>query len=215
MHITDLSRWAKEWLMEQLQQLDDYFFNTPGNELPRQGDTKTTRILKMADRTVFSLLRGGPRRHPTISTGNPVKDWLHMLDCRVARFVNRMLIVHVFNGRGIQTKSGLRVRSRSERRIAEMFDGLGLTYRYEDPLAVGGIVLHPDFHLPNERVFVEFWGMMDIPRYAREKKRRTNIYKEHGIKVISLFPRDLDNLKKKFAEKFQKATGKPLPGVST
>ena len=72
---------------------------------------------------------------------------------------------------------GLRVRSKSEALLADMYDSYGIPMKYECPLKLKNRrVIHPDFKLlliAERKVFIhEHLGMMDDPTYATRALRR-------------------------------------------
>ncbi|HWH79972.1 MAG TPA: hypothetical protein VNT76_21470 [Candidatus Binatus sp.] len=120
------------------------------------------------------------------------------------------------------TKLGVEVRSRAEQRIAEYFDKIGLRYEYERELKAGiwiftEKVSSPDFYLPDYDVYVEYWGMLNVDsnydrsKYTRAMKYKMARYHELGIKFISIYPDNLNNLDWIFRKKFKKVTGIDLP----
>jgi hypothetical protein len=120
------------------------------------------------------------------------------------------------------TKLGVEVRSRSEQRIAEYFDEIGLRYEYEREIETGiwiftEKVSSPDFYLPDYDVYVEYWGMLDVDddddrlSYTRAMKYKMARYHELGIKFISIYPRNMRNLDWTFRKKFKELTGRELP----
>lgn len=71
----------------------------------------------------------------------------------------------------IITERGERVRSKSEKIIADKLYMLGVPYRYEYPLTLeGGIRMYPDFTIlrmpEREEVYLEHFGMMDDIDYV-------------------------------------------------
>ena len=68
------------------------------------------------------------------------------------------------------TKRGEKVRSKSERMIADILFDEGIPYKYECPLIVGGHTLHPDFTILDIRsrkeIYWEHFGMVDNEKYA-------------------------------------------------
>ena len=84
------------------------------------------------------------------------------------------------------TERGERVRSKSEKIIADMLAFRGVPYRYEYPLKIRGWgVFYPDFYALNVRTREEFilehFGMMDNPEYLRKFMKKTRIYEKNGI----------------------------------
>ena len=83
------------------------------------------------------------------------------------------------------TMRGERVRSKSEMIIADRLYANGIPYRYECPLKVGNMVIHPDFSMlrvsDGKVIYHEHCGMMDDPGYADEMVSRVNAYNQAGI----------------------------------
>lgn len=87
---------------------------------------------------------------------------------------------------GIVTNKGERVRSKSEKMIADRLTQLGIPYRYEAKLVLkDGTVIHPDFTLLDMRrrceVYLEHWGRMDDADYAENAVKRMRLYERNGI----------------------------------
>lgn len=93
------------------------------------------------------------------------------------------------------TNKGERVRSKSEKIIADHFERRGILYRYEKPLylMVDGQKkpFYPDFTVMNKRtakiIYVEHFGMMDDSVYYNATLRKLDIYEKNDI----LLGRDL------------------------
>jgi len=84
---------------------------------------------------------------------------------------------------------GERVRSKSEKIIADHYLKLGIPYRYECPLKLkdGGRtrIIHPDFAVLNVRsrkaYYHEHFGKMDDPDYIRTSLRRLELYIKNDL----------------------------------
>ncbi|MBR6537384.1 MAG: hypothetical protein IKT67_09315 [Lachnospiraceae bacterium] len=93
----------------------------------------------------------------------------------------------------ILTERGERVRSKSEKIIADKLYSLGIPYRYEYPLMLaGGVKVYPDFtilRMPmREEVYLEHFGMMDDPEYADTALYKLGTYEKNGIYLgVNLF----------------------------
>jgi len=93
----------------------------------------------------------------------------------------------------IITERGERVRSKSEKIIADKLFALGIPYRYEYPLTLSGEVkLYPDFtilKLPErEEVYLEHFGMMDDMEYVDSVLYKLNTYEKNKIYLgVNLF----------------------------
>ena len=86
----------------------------------------------------------------------------------------------------IYTKKGERVRSKSEKILADTFYALGIEYKYECPIKLNGYgVVYPDFTFLRKRdgkeVYWEHDGKMDDPKYAEKAIRKINSYIANDI----------------------------------
>lgn len=86
----------------------------------------------------------------------------------------------------ILTEKGERVRSKSEKIIADKLYSLGIPYRYEYPLVLeNGVRVYPDFtilRMPmREEAYLEHFGMMDDPEYVETALYKMNTYEKNGI----------------------------------
>ncbi|MBR5597884.1 MAG: hypothetical protein IKW30_10810 [Lachnospiraceae bacterium] len=86
----------------------------------------------------------------------------------------------------IMTERGERVRSKSEKIIADKLYMLEIPYRYEYPIIMdGNIRVYPDFtilKMPERReVYLEHFGMMDDIDYVNTAIFKLNSYERNGI----------------------------------
>lgn len=86
----------------------------------------------------------------------------------------------------IFTERGERVRSKSEKMIADKLLMLGVPYKYEHPLYLSEVgIVYPDFTLldikKREEVLLEHFGMMDNTNYCENAIRKINIYQKNGF----------------------------------
>ncbi len=202
-------------LRRALDRIDDAMLNTPGVEFSRvnTGNWALDRLYAM-DRAVFSFVRSGPKKLPMARrTGRPFTDLCNRLEYNFRKWMYNALTRYFYDDRSVMTRHGRRVRSKSEAMVADMLDDYGLTVRYEDPITLGGFKLHPDFYLPQVGCYVEYWGMAGDDEYNEIMKVKRRRYKNHGIKVIDLFPSDKDDLAGNFARKYKKCVGKELESL--
>lgn len=93
----------------------------------------------------------------------------------------------------IITERGERVRSKSEKIIADKLFALGIPYRYEYPLELAEkIRVYPDFTIlrmpAREEVYLEHLGMMDDMDYVGTALYKLNTYEKNGIYLgVNLF----------------------------
>lgn len=52
----------------------------------------------------------------------------------------------------------------------------GIVHAYERKLPIEED-LYCDFYLPTGKVYIEFWGLEDDPKYAHRKKIKQDLYK--------------------------------------
>ena len=86
----------------------------------------------------------------------------------------------------IYTKKGERVRSKSEKLIADTLYELGIEYKYECPIRLRGYgVVYPDFTVlsckTGKEIYWEHDGRMDDPQYAEKSVKKINSYIDNGI----------------------------------
>ena len=86
----------------------------------------------------------------------------------------------------ILTQQGERVRSKSEKILADYFYQKNIPYKYEKPLNLKGFgMVYPDFTFLSRKteheIYWEHDGKMDDPVYARNAVRKIQAYEENGI----------------------------------
>lgn len=112
----------------------------------------------------------------------------------------------------IETKKGIFVRSKYEKRFAEFLDFHNIRNIYEKPLVLSnGDLVHPDFYLPEYDCYVEIWGMSGVGSYDWKRGYKRARYHEDNIKIIELWPNDWKNFKWLFKKKFEEILGIPFP----
>ena len=84
------------------------------------------------------------------------------------------------------TEKGEKVRSKSEKIIADLMYQMGIPYRYEYPLYTKGYgTIYPDFMIlvmsTRKEVYLEFFGMMDKPEYCENALQRIQELARNGI----------------------------------
>ncbi len=86
----------------------------------------------------------------------------------------------------IMTENGERVRSKSEKIIADYLYRNKIKYKYEKPLFLKGIgTIYPDFTFfsrkEGKEIYWEHDGKMDDPDYARKAVHKLDVYENNGI----------------------------------
>lgn len=88
----------------------------------------------------------------------------------------------------IITNNGEKVRSKSEKIIADTLEKNGVPYKYEYPLKLqSGIIIYPDFLILNKRTrkeyYLEHLGMLDNPEYLENAHRRIRKMQKQGLVI--------------------------------
>lgn len=115
------------------------------------------------------------------------------------------------------TLRGEIVKSIGERRIADYFERNNIYYLYEQKPRGKSLFVIPDFYLPVYDVYIEYWGLVNVEdsrtkvRYERNKERKIAIYRRNNIKLISIYPDNLENLDWVFRRRFKEVTGLEFP----
>ncbi|WP_343781417.1 glycerol kinase [Virgibacillus salarius] len=85
------------------------------------------------------------------------------------------------------------VRSRAEMLIDNWLYMSGIVHAYERKLPIEEDV-YTDFYLPVGRVYIEYWGLEDNPKYKARKQEKLKIYEKYGFNLIQLKDADIQNL---------------------
>ena len=88
----------------------------------------------------------------------------------------------------LATERGEKVRSKTEKILADKFYSMGIPYRYEYPANLKGYgTIYPDFTLLNIRerkeIYFEHFGMMDHPEYCQKAILKLENYVRNGIYI--------------------------------
>lgn len=86
------------------------------------------------------------------------------------------------------TERGEKVRSKTEKILADKFYSMGIPYRYEYPVNLKGYgTVYPDFVLLNVRerkeIYFEHFGMMAHPEYCQKAILKLENYARNGIYI--------------------------------
>ena len=85
------------------------------------------------------------------------------------------------------------VRSKAEMLIDNWLYMAEIVHAYERKLPIEEEV-YCDFYIPTGKVYIEFWGLENDPKYILRKKAKKDIYKKYGFKLIELTDEDVFNL---------------------
>lgn len=116
------------------------------------------------------------------------------------------------------TTRGDIVRSRAEAMIADYLFSRRINYEYEKVAMTKGqrrgrTISRPDFYLPDYNIYMEYWGLVDHPdskvrqSYERNMRWKMAQYHRNGLRFVSLYPSDLQNLDASIRRKVRAAAG--------
>ena len=101
----------------------------------------------------------------------------------------------------LRTLQGERVKSLGELQIANSLYNQGINYIYEDRYKIdtatpGYGQYYPDFYLPDQEIYIEFYGInrqgrtppfIDQQRYTNSMQWKKETHEKHGTQLIELF----------------------------
>lgn len=119
----------------------------------------------------------------------PINKSLFWRTTKGKELLNRLQFARV-----VTTLSGLKVRTRSEKRIADFLYKQDIAFEYEKELMLDGRKYIPDFYLPEMNLYIEFFGWSHIPDYQNKVEEKMRVYKENRIDCIYLFHKGSKNL---------------------
>lgn len=142
-----------------------------------------------------------PLRNQCLTCGEDANGFWFCRDC-YRKYHNKTLVLKVTNCTEVETLSdvysgsyicpdGHVVKSKAEREIDNYLFNNRIPHAYEKSFPIDGNKahdLHPDFYLPNEDVYIEYWGFDDSnEEYASRKKYKMDIYRQRKITLINLY----------------------------
>ena len=94
---------------------------------------------------------------------------------------------------GARATDGHWVRSKAEALIDNWLYMNGLVHAYERKLPVQEEAFC-DFYLPQRKVYIEYWGLEENPKYAARKQAKIAVYKKYKMALIELGEKEVENL---------------------
>lgn len=84
-------------------------------------------------------------------------------------------------------------RSKAEMLIDNWLYMFEVVHAYERKLPIEEEV-YSDFYIPTGKVYIEYWGYENNPKYLARKKQKKEIYKKYDFNLIELEDKDVQNL---------------------
>lgn len=94
---------------------------------------------------------------------------------------------------GFRATDGHYVRSKAEMLIDNWLYMSELVHAYERRLPIEEDV-YSDFYLPIGKVYIEYWGYDEDPKYSSRKSDKIKIYEKNGFRLIQLSDKEVQNL---------------------
>lgn len=85
------------------------------------------------------------------------------------------------------------VRSKAEMLIDNWLYMAEIIHAYERKLPIEEDV-YSDFYIPTGKVYIEYWGYENDPRYLARKQKKIELYKKYEFNLIELTDKDVQNL---------------------
>ncbi len=93
----------------------------------------------------------------------------------------------------IRCNDGHYVRSRAEKIIDDWLYENDVKHEYERTLFLDDKEYLPDFYLPKQKVYIEYYGLND-KNYQEHSKNKMKDYKNKSLNIITIYDKDIDNI---------------------
>jgi hypothetical protein len=93
----------------------------------------------------------------------------------------------------LRTTDGHLVRSRAELLIDNWLYSEEIAHAYEKKLPIEEEV-YCDFYLPKGKIYIEFWGLENDPKYIKRKTIKIETYKKYNMNLIEIKDANIENL---------------------
>jgi predicted nuclease of restriction endonuclease-like RecB superfamily len=108
------------------------------------------------------------------------------------------------SGPRFKTKSGIRVRSKAEKIIADFLFEKGLRFAYEPIIELDGYYVMPDFHLTDYDVYLEHFGRDDRD-YLQSAQAKLERYGQANVHLVWTCSADEPDIEEVLTRKLQEA----------
>lgn len=85
------------------------------------------------------------------------------------------------------------VRSKAEMLIDNWLYMAEIVHAYERKLPIEEDV-YSDFYIPTGKVYIEYWGYENDPKYIERKNKKIELYQKYGFNLIQLEEKEVQNL---------------------
>jgi len=105
-------------------------------------------------------------------------------------------------GQTFKTRSGIRVRSKIEKIIADFLFEQGLRFEYEPIVELNGYYVMPDFWLCDFGIYLEHFGL-ENEAYRQSAATKLERYRRLKLRVVCTYPRDEPDIEEVLIRKLQ------------
>ena len=117
----------------------------------------------------------------------------HSIDIRITH-CTETAILDEYGNQTYKCDNGIKVRSRAEKIIADFLFKENIRAVYEKTIYCDdGTELHPDFYLPDSKLYIEYNERKDKP-YLTKKEYAKQKYEQLGLKVVIMTEKDLEDV---------------------
>ncbi len=111
-------------------------------------------------------------------------------------------------GLRFMTKSGVRVRSKAEKMIADFLFEHGIRFTYEPIVNLGGFYVRPDFYLTDYDMCLEHFGL-ESQEYQQSAQSKLGRFRQFKIRVVCTYASEEPDIEEVLSQKLREA-GVPL-----
>jgi DNA helicase-4 len=104
----------------------------------------------------------------------------------------------------LETKAGVKVRSKYEVRCADYLYTNGIQFQYEPLMLLKGRQFRPDFYLPEYNLFLEICGYGHMPYYRDRTGHKQRLYNELGLRSAFIHYNGKGSLEELVSEELKK-----------
>lgn len=201
-----------------LQNIGDYFWRLYRDDLKQFAQDRTRTDIP---ERIHEEWDNGPLKFSPFGTDIRIEwaiaiyehgDWEEALTTSVPPYTQAEESVEITDPRKrypaeYRCDNGIYVRSVSELCIANFLYANHISFEYERSVYFEATNenAHCDFYLPERDVYIEFWGMYQDASYEKYKRWKEANYIRNRIRLVSLYPSDLKNLRDRLNEALRKA----------
>ena len=99
----------------------------------------------------------------------------------------------------LRTIDGHYVRSKAELWIDNWLYGAKVVHAYEMKVPIEE-EMYADFYLPEGKLYIEYMGSKDDPRFAEHKQAKIDVYRHHKLRLFEIHDESFEHLEDEFPQ---------------